>query len=134
MRTAAALLLCCTLACNSKNAPAYAAAAAAVAVNVAAAAVNRAATGECVAQCAYGTRCNHETGYCEPAPELGGGVDVQLPPPTGEIDPRCREAERNHAELSLLYSKDHPKIIELEELLRQCASVGAARAPTEPAP
>ncbi|MBK6515216.1 MAG: hypothetical protein IPM79_35960 [Polyangiaceae bacterium] len=135
MRSVAVPLCALALSCSSKNAPAYATAAAAVAVNVAAAAINRAATNECVAQCSYGTRCNHDTGFCEPAPELGGAEDFgAASPPPHEIEPRCREAERNRAELILVYAKNHPKIVELDEILLQCASIGAAAPPSEPPP
>jgi hypothetical protein len=62
---------------------------------VAAAAAIRAATNSCYANCAYGTVCNHRTGFCEaqtPAQLEAGCVDNQGENHCGDDEPTSASA------------------------------------------
>ena len=90
-----AFVLAPGLACNAYNNSNYAQVPVAVGMVVAQAAIYRAATGACWAQCDLGTRCNETTGLCEPvdkfvAPAKG---DPSALPPATPAPPAAADAE-----------------------------------------
>jgi hypothetical protein len=89
-------------ACSSQNKNNYANAGIAIAAAVAEAAVQRAVTGDCWAQCAYGTHCDEKTGVCvadegpkTPAPDASAPPPLQTAPPEDDTcSGYCFEDER----------------------------------------
>lgn len=79
-----ALALVPALACNSYNNRNYANVPLAVGMVVAQAAIQRAATGGCWAQCEMGTRCNETTGLCEPVETFVSPSGAPSPPPSAD--------------------------------------------------
>jgi hypothetical protein len=69
----------CMVGCNAADAPKAALAAATLGVAVAAAAIDRAANGDCWGSCRPGTFCDSSSGMCLPLPEVQGTAPATEP-------------------------------------------------------
>lgn len=97
---------------------AYTRAASALVSNAAAAGANRAATGECLAVCSFGTQCNRDSGLCEPMKAAEARAPVVEEQPSVEV--RCANANRDWSVQSLERGPRHPDMITLRAVIETC--------------
>lgn len=110
--------------CSSANVGPAVSAMVATAVNIGAAAIQHELDGSCYGQCSYGTRCNHDTGMCDPDEERVSETPLHAEPEL--LDRRCADAQLEWgAAAGKGHGSQHPETQRLVAVLRTCEAVRA---------